>query len=160
MEIIVSFFTACLFASLVEYGVHRYQHRGIKKGTPHANHHEQNATHGILIEYWAYLWRASPVIFVTSVISYELFGITVATSWTAGLLIYIFFSAFSHEVYHTDYHLVFWSEPVHHYHHNYTPNHNFAFNFTFLDRLFGTYKHVDLPSKPVPWKKFLEVPWF
>jgi sterol desaturase/sphingolipid hydroxylase (fatty acid hydroxylase superfamily) len=159
MQFLYFFGLGLLIANFGEYWVHRLQHLHMVKGNDHADHHRDNAARGVAKEFWGYL---KPSLLPLAVIGYgcSWFGVAAVAGWVMGVVLAIAFSAVTHEVQHTNSFLVFWSKPLHHFHHNITPNHNFGFNFSLWDRMFGTYKSVPWPWLPVPWRDYRNVKWF
>ncbi|MBX4205085.1 MAG: sterol desaturase family protein [Candidatus Doudnabacteria bacterium] len=155
----MSFFAGLLMANLGEYWVHRMQHQNMVKGSDHADHHRDNAARGVFKEYWAYLRPSLAVMIPITFLNYYSLNRGVAISWFLGALIGIAFSAWTHEVQHTNPNLVFWSKPLHFFHHNHTPNHNFGFSFSLWDRMFGTYKEVSWNRVATPRSEYWKVKW-
>lgn len=159
MLFLVGFLASFILVSFAEYWLHRFQHWGLIKGDDHAEHHRANKARGILCETWAYMLPGSLGALPLTALSYWFFGVGTAEGCFAGLYGSMFFSSWCHEVQHTNPHLVFWSLPLHYFHHNYTPKRNFGFSFSLWDRLFGTYEPLGWERKAVPWKEFRKVKW-
>ena len=125
-----------------EYWVHRLLHQ--LKIAVHFNHHKENKSHGWLQEYWLYLYPAIPIIAATTLALWFLLTPPLSIGWTIGAVIHIGYSAYLHELCHTNPSLLFWMEqPIHHTHHKYGNDeisHNFSFSTTVWDKIFGTYK--------------------
>ena len=150
-----------LVGSLAEYWVHRLQHWRVFKAADHAEHHLQNAPRSWREEYWAYLKPgAAPALFGAGL--WYLLSAEASAGWMIGALGYAAFSAFTHELQHTDPNLLFWTRPVHYFHHKHNQwEYNFAFATTFWDRLFGTFKDdPEWQRKKVPLVRIFGIKWF
>ena len=159
MLYLAGFAVGCFVVSLGEYWIHRLQHWQMIKGTNNEDQHERNEARGILREYWSYVRHSSLIIIPTTFASYCWLTLDSTIGWLSGILGYMIFSAWSHEIQHTDPNLVFWSKPLHYIHHNRTPNKNFGFTFCLWDRLFRTYEAVEWKRAPIPWSDYLKVKW-
>lgn len=163
LDFIVGFLTGLLTANFGEYWVHRMLHR--MKNPIHINHHKENISHGWLHEYWQYLYPASPIILMIATVLWFTLGKFVSIGWALGVVIHIAYSAYLHELCHTNPSLLFWmKQPIHHSHHKYgneKVSNNFSFGNTFWDKLFGTYKHDDSwEPKAFTFKEFFRIKWF
>lgn len=159
MMIAISFVVGCVSTSFLEYWIHRFQHQGMVKGSAHAGHHEFNQARGILRECWSYLSGGFVIYAPITIVTYVFLTPQIAIGWLSGTFCSMAFSAWSHEVQHTDPNLVFWSLPMHYIHHNRTPNKNFGFNFPLWDKLFGTYQEVEWKYTPAPGRNLFKVRW-
>ncbi|ERN40777.1 sterol desaturase [Rubidibacter lacunae KORDI 51-2] len=136
----VSFALAFVFASLVEYWLHRLMHASARVGQRHRDHHRRNEGQGVLWEFRDYVVGslvALPVMFLVSIPS--------GSGWLLGALAYAAFSAYAHQLQHENPVKCFWMPmPVHYVHHKYGMwHHNFGLAVDWWDRIFGTYKPVD-----------------
>ena len=150
-------------ANFGEYWVHRLLHQ--MKIDVHTNHHKENKSHGWLSEYRAYLFPVSPVVIIMSVALWIFFGKLISIGWTVGVLIHIAFSAYLHELCHTNPGLLFWmKQPVHYSHHKYSSNdtsYNFSFSNTFWDKIFRTYRHDnEWQPQSFKFKELFLIKWF
>jgi len=157
-----SFICAFIFASFVEYWLHRLMHIDPRFGRdiiPHYDHHKKNTAQGVLLEFKDYS-MAIPIVFFTFFIS-----VTVGISSTAGSLVYGIFSAYAHQLQHENPVKCFWLDmPVHYVHHKYNQwDYNFGLAVDWWDKLFGTYKAVDWLSETeleISEKNPLEIKWW
>ncbi|HTQ73320.1 MAG TPA: sterol desaturase family protein [Burkholderiales bacterium] len=162
MTFLLGLFSGVLVGSLAEYWVHRLQHWRVLKAADHADHHARNAPRSWLEEYWAYV-RPGAVPVVLAAALWLPLSPWAAAGWVTGALGYGAYSAYVHELQHTDPSLAFWIErPVHYFHHKHDQReHNFAFATTVWDRLFGTFK--DDPQwrrTKMPLAKIFSIKWF
>jgi sterol desaturase/sphingolipid hydroxylase (fatty acid hydroxylase superfamily) len=159
---LLGFLPGVLVASLGEYWVHRLMHWQILKAIEHVMHHRENAPRGWLHEYWAYARPAGlPIVLVAGCFWYFL-SVEAAVGWFIGAFGYMAFTAYTHEMYHTDPNLVFWiRRPLHYFHHERDDwEHNFAFTTTLWDRLFGTFKDdPEWQRKKVPLRGIFSIRW-
>ena len=163
LHIILGIFIGVFTANFGEYWVHRLLHR--MKNDVHINHHKENKSHGWLQEYWTYLHPAIPVIIVLTSVLWFFFGLFIGIGWAIGVVVHIGFSAYLHELCHTNPSLLFWMEqPIHYNHHKYgndKVSNNFSFGNTFWDKMFGTYKPDDTwEPKTFIFKEFFRIKWF
>lgn len=134
------FVLAFLFASLVEYWVHRLMHRPLKLGQRHRDHHRRNEGQGVLWEFFDYLkgtvWVMGLMFFIS---------IPAGFGWLVGGIFYAAFSAYAHQLQHENPQACFWMVmPVHYVHHRYNQwHHNFGLAVDWWDHVFGTYKLVE-----------------
>lgn len=142
-SLILGFALGVFTASFGEYWTHRMLHR--LKIAIHFNHHKENKSHGWLQEYRMYLYPATPVILVVTTLLWFFLNPSTSIGWAIGVVAHIAFSAYLHELCHTNPNLLFWMEqPIHHTHHKHGDGEissNFSFSTTLWDKLFGTYKH-------------------
>jgi sterol desaturase/sphingolipid hydroxylase (fatty acid hydroxylase superfamily) len=135
--VIASFVLAFIFASFVEYWLHRLMHVWSWLGnrlTAHYKHHSEDASPGVLKDFQDYsigVFVFCPVFFI---------------SWTAGIgailggLFFAVFAAYTHKLQHEDPTKCFWMKaPVHYLHHKYSWYDNFGLSVDWWDRVFGTY---------------------
>lgn len=158
----IALFVGFVIGSLGEYWVHRAMHSGRLYGAEHLAHHSLNGSQGWLREYWAYLRATTHWLVLVAIPLYWYLGEACALGWLIGTFGFLAFSAYTHMAYHIDPNMVFWiRRPIHVFHHREARSrHNFGVTNTVWDHVFGTYK--DDPSwheHPVPWRKFLTVPW-
>ncbi|MBR8827655.1 MAG: sterol desaturase family protein [Gomphosphaeria aponina SAG 52.96 = DSM 107014] len=129
---------AFIFASFVEYWLHRLMHYSPKIGKRHRDHHQRNEGQGVLPEFKDYLQGGFLVAFV-------MFGVSLAAGigWFSGSLVYAAFSAYAHQLQHDNPTKCFWMKmPVHYVHHKYNQwHHNFGLALDWWDHVFGTYKY-------------------
>lgn len=161
--IALGIFLGIFTANFGEYWTHRLLHTF--NINVHFNHHKENISHGWLREYWLYLFPAIPVIAVVALVLWFLANPLLAVGWAVGAVLHIGFSAYLHELCHTNPHLLFWMEqPIHYTHHKYgdgVVSNNFSFSTTFWDKLFGTYKRDHSWKKePIKLKQLFLIKWF
>ena len=140
--ILCSFILSLIFASFVEYWLHRLMHIDPRFGRdiiPHYEHHKQNYGQGVLLEFKDYL-MALPITFFVFLIS-----VPIGISFIIGSTAYGIFSAYAHQLQHENPVKCFWMKmPVHYVHHKYNQwEHNFGLGVDWWDRVFGTYKAMD-----------------
>ena len=160
--ILCSFISGLIFASFVEYWLHRLMHIDPRFGRdiiPHYEHHKKNSAQGVLPEFKDYS-MALPITFLAFFIS-----ISVGMSFVLGSLIYGIFSAYAHQLQHENPTKCFWMKmPVHYVHHRYNQwNHNFGLAVDWWDKLFGTYKAMEWSATEeldTPTKGLLEIKWW
>jgi sterol desaturase/sphingolipid hydroxylase (fatty acid hydroxylase superfamily) len=138
--VLSSFIAAFLFASLVEYWIHRLMHLPLALGQRHRDHHRRNQGQGVIWEFLSYLKGASVLILLPFFWSW-----TIGGGWATGAIVYAAFSAYAHQLQHDNPTQCFWMKmPVHYVHHKYGMwHHNFGLGLDWWDHLFGTYKAVD-----------------
>lgn len=140
--VLISFTLAFVFASLVEYWVHRYMHFApqSKMGKVHVEHHRKNTGQGFWREFRDYLKGGFVLMFLMFPFSY-LAGL----SWMIGSLTYAVFAAYAHQMQHEDPSKCFWMKmPVHYVHHHYNQwHHNFGLGVDWWDWIFGTYQVLE-----------------
>jgi sterol desaturase/sphingolipid hydroxylase (fatty acid hydroxylase superfamily) len=128
-----------VFASLVEYVVHRLMHAGVINGQRHAEHHRDGWGQGFWPEFGDYLLPASPLLAPP-----WFFGWAIGAGWTLGALVFSAFSAYAHQLQHDSPVACRWMRmPVHYVHHrDQMWHHNFGMALDWWDRVFGTYRAV------------------
>ena len=132
------FLVAFVFASLVEYWLHRLMHiypRGI--GAVHVRHHQENTGQGFWLEFRNYVVGTAPMMATMFLFSWQ-----IGLSCTLGGLSYAAFAAYAHQLQHDNPIKCDWMEmPVHYVHHKYDQwYHNFGLAVDWWDRVFGTYQ--------------------
>ena len=140
MLIVTCFISAFIFASLVEYWLHRLMHVSERFGERHRDHHRRNEGQGVLWEFRDYIQGS----FIAMCIPF-LFSLPAGIGWFTGALVYSAFSAYAHQLQHENPIKCFWMKmPVHYVHHKYGMwRHNFGLAVDWWDHAFGTYKFVD-----------------
>jgi sterol desaturase/sphingolipid hydroxylase (fatty acid hydroxylase superfamily) len=128
-----------VFASLVEYFVHRLMHAGVINGQRHAEHHRDGWGQGFWPEFADYVLPAWPVLLPS-----WFFGAAVGAGWTLGAISFGAFSAYAHQLQHESPAACRWMPmPVHYVHHrDHMWHHNFGMALDWWDRVFGTYREV------------------
>ncbi|MDJ0588409.1 MAG: sterol desaturase family protein [Pleurocapsa sp. MO_226.B13] len=162
LQIITSFLLAFIFASFLEYWLHRLMHIDPRFGRdiiPHYNHHKENSAQGVLPEFKDY-----SMVIPVGLFSF-LISVTVGISFMSGTIVYALFSAYAHQLQHENPTKCFWLKmPVHYVHHKYNQwNHNFGLAVDWWDRVFGTYKEMDWLSEKeleIPEKGYLQLKWW
>ncbi|NJL23348.1 MAG: sterol desaturase family protein [Leptolyngbyaceae cyanobacterium SM1_3_5] len=154
------FIGAFVFASLVEYWLHRLMHVSPKVGARHRDHHRRNEAQGVLWEFRDYVVGSAIAMFAVFLFSRE-GGI----GWLLGALAYAAFSAYAHQLQHENPRKCFWMKmPVHYVHHKYGMwNHNFGLAVDWWDHVFGTYKSVEWLTEDElqrPDRSYLELRWW
>jgi len=137
----LSFFVAAfVFASLVEYWLHRLMHKSLRVGKRHRDHHRRNEGQGVLWEFLDYVKGGAVAMAPPFLISAE-----AGISWVLGAVTFAAFSAYAHQLQHENPSKCFWMKmPVHYVHHKYNMwHHNFGLAVDWWDHVFGTYKLVD-----------------
>lgn len=139
MIAIAFFISAFIFASLVEYWMHRLMHQPFKLGERHRDHHRRNEGQGVIWEFRDYV-RGSLVAMVPAFF----ISLPAGLGWTFGAIVYAAFSAYAHQLQHENPTKCFWMRmPVHYVHHKYGMwHHNFGLAVDWWDHIFGTYKLV------------------
>jgi sterol desaturase/sphingolipid hydroxylase (fatty acid hydroxylase superfamily) len=137
---VLFFIAAFIFASLVEYWIHRLMHVSPRIGAKHRDHHRRNEGQGVLWEFRDYVLGsliALPLMFLVSP--------TAGWGWLLGGIGFAAFSAYAHQLQHENPIKCFWMKmPVHYVHHKYGMwNHNFGLAVDWWDHVFGTYKTVE-----------------
>lgn len=157
---IISFITAFIFASLVEYWVHRLMHYWVRFGKRHRDHHRRNEGQGVLWEFFDYL-KGTIVMMCLPF----LMAMPVGIGWFMGGLAYAAFSAYAHQLQHENPTKCFWMiMPVHYVHHKYNQwHHNFGLAVDWWDRVFKTYQSVDWLTEEElnqPSRDYLQLRWW
>ena len=142
MLLVASFISAFIFASFVEYWLHRLMHIFPHFGrdiVPHYEHHRENTAEGVLREFKDYL------MVVPLGLGAFLISVPIGIGFVAGSIVYAAFSAYAHQLQHENPTKCIWMKmPVHYVHHKYNQwEHNFGLGVDWWDKLFGTYKAVD-----------------
>lgn len=134
------FVAAFIFASLVEYWVHRLMHRPLKLGQRHRDHHKRNEGQGVL---WEFLDYVKGTVIIMALPFF--FSIEAGLGWLLGGLVYAAFSSYAHQLQHENPTKCFWMKmPVHYVHHKFNMwHHNFGLALDWWDHIFGTYQAVD-----------------
>lgn len=144
----LAFGAALVIGSLVEYVVHRLMHARIFLYKIHAQHHQLGEGQGWLLEFKDYLLPGLAILWLGF-----LFSFWAGIGFAAGCTLYAALAAYAHQVQHEKPELVWWMpNPVHHLHHSKKMwHHNFGILVDVWDRVFGTYKKVDIgPSAERP----------
>ncbi|MBD2089858.1 sterol desaturase family protein [Microcoleus sp. FACHB-1515] len=154
------FIGAFVFASLVEYWLHRLMHASPKVGARHRDHHRRNEAQGVLWEFRDYVVGSG-----IAMLAVFLFSVEGGIGWLLGAIVYAAFSAYAHQLQHENPRKVFWMKmPVHYVHHKYGMwNHNFGLAVDWWDHVFGTYKSVEWLTEEElqrPDRGYLELRWW
>ncbi len=128
-----------LFASLLEYVVHRLMHAGVLRGQRHLDHHRDGWGQGFWPELRDYLLPGTPFIAAAWTL-----GAAIGAGWTAGCVGYGTFAAYAHQLQHDNPLACHWMRmPVHYVHHrDQMWQHNFGLAVDWWDHVFGTYQVV------------------
>ncbi len=136
--IIIAFFfvVSFIFASFVEYWIHRLMHFSPLFGKRHREHHRKNEGQGVLWEFLDYLKGSFLLMLVMFFVS-----LPTGIGWFLGSLTYAIFAAYAHQIQHDNPQLCFWMKmPIHYVHHKYNQwEHNFGLGVDWWDHIFGTY---------------------
>ena len=156
---IASFTIAFIFASFVEYWVHRLMHKSPRFGQRHRDHHKRNEGQGVLWEFWDYVKGTSVLLVLPFLISAP-----IGLGWCLGGLAYAAFSSYAHQLQHENPTKCFWMKmPVHYVHHKYNMWYeNFGLGVDWWDHIFGTYKAVDWLDETElnqPERNYLQLRW-
>ena len=162
MIILICFLLAFIFASFLEYWLHRFMHIWPWLGRDvisHYDHHRRNEGQGVIGEFKDY-FKVVLLLSWTFLISLPI-GIGVFL----GSLVYAMFSAYAHQLQHENPSKCFWLKmPVHYVHHQYNQwHHNFGLAVDWWDRVFGTYKPMEWESdrNSIPEKSgYLQIKWW
>jgi sterol desaturase/sphingolipid hydroxylase (fatty acid hydroxylase superfamily) len=154
------FALAFIFASLVEYWLHRLMHYSPKIGKRHRDHHRRNEGQGVIWEFKAYVQGS--IIFMCVMFFVSL---PAGIGWFLGSLVYAAFAAYAHQLQHDNPTKCFWMKmPVHYVHHKYNQwDHNFGLGVNWWDHIFGTYKSVEWLTEEElnqPQRGYLEMRWW
>jgi sterol desaturase/sphingolipid hydroxylase (fatty acid hydroxylase superfamily) len=158
-ELVLSALGAFVFATFVEYVVHRAMHWGLLYPEGHRYHHRTGDARTFLKDF---------VDYGIGVVIGGWFGFLISVpcgiGWALGGLVYAALASYAHQIQHADADLVFWMKrPVHRVHHDLDmTDGNFGVLVDWWDRLFGTYKPVEWPRASVPGyrlSRFLAIPW-
>lgn len=137
---LVALAIGAVFASLVEYWVHRWMHGMLMLGKKHAEHHRDGWGQGWLGEFWDYFLGSLTLIWLGF-----LYSVPAGIGFAVGATVYVAWSAYSHQIQHENPDLVFWmKQPVHYLHHkHHLWHHNYGIGIDLWDRVFGTYRVMD-----------------
>lgn len=139
---LITFISAVIFSSFVEYWVHRLMHVNPTKGlgAKHSDHHRRNEGQGFVWELLDYLKGSGFAMVIPLFFSWE-----VGLPWLIGGLSYSIFAAYAHQLQHENPTRCVWMKmPVHYVHHKYGMwYNNFGIAVDWWDHVFGTYKLVD-----------------
>ncbi|MGH8551212.1 MAG: sterol desaturase family protein [Methylococcales bacterium] len=160
IEFLLAFLIAVLYATFVEYTMHRLMHAGIVYGDQHAKHHQEDTGKGWFEEFGNYFIPSLTILwfgFLCSTVAGIGFALggTLASVW----------GAYAHQLQHENPELVFWlSRPVHHLHHKHNmAKHNFGISVDFWDRIFGTYRagkwQPEKEPSEYPLRSFVGIRW-
>ena len=161
MLVAVGFFIgAFVFASFVEYWMHRLMHFSPKVGARHTDHHKRNEGQGVVWEFRDYV-RGSAIAMLIPF----LFSVQAGIGWLLGAIAFAAFSAYAHQLQHENPTKCFWMKmPVHYVHHKYGMwHHNFGLAVDWWDHIFRTYKPVDWLTETElnqPQRGYLELRWW
>ena len=149
---------ALLEGSLSEYWIHRSMHRRGWVRRRHGEHHMAGTGQGWLGEFRDYISPALPFCALSFLPS-----LAIGVGFSAGLLLYFAFAAYSHQVQHERPELVFWMKaPVHHLHHrHHMSKHNYGIAVDIWDRCFGTYqfRHWQQRERPRDVREWFRIQW-
>ena len=137
-----------IFASFVEYWLHRLMHKVPEKCEFHVEHHREGTGQGVFKEFLEYFKVVIPLPLIIVWFSWQF-----ALCFFLGALTYAVFSAYAHQLQHDNPTQCFWMPmPVHYVHHRYNQwHHNFGLGVDWWDHVFGTYK-------PVEWREDCDEP--
>lgn len=161
MVAIASFIGAFVFASFVEYWIHRLMHlkpQGV--GKRHLDHHRRGEGQGVVWEFFDYVKGSAIAMLIPLFFSLE-----AGVGWMLGALAFAAFSAYAHQLQHENPVKCGWMKmPVHYVHHKYGQwHHNFGLGVDWWDHLFGTYKATDWLSEDelaLSKKGYAELRWW
>jgi sterol desaturase/sphingolipid hydroxylase (fatty acid hydroxylase superfamily) len=149
---------ALVEASLSEYWIHRSLHRRGWVRRRHGEHHMAGRGQGWAGEFRDYLSPALP-FFVLAFIP----SVAIGVGFSAGVVAYLAFAAYAHQLQHERPELVFWMKaPVHHLHHrHHMTRHNYGISVDIWDRCFGTYQSRQWKAQPLPRdvRAWLRIQW-
>ncbi|MEM9948209.1 MAG: sterol desaturase family protein [Cyanobacteria bacterium P01_D01_bin.36] len=151
---------AFVFASLVEYWVHRLMHIDPRFGKVHIQHHKENTGQGFWLEFRNYVVGTAPMMATMFLFSWQ-----IGLSCTLGGLSYAAFAAYAHQLQHDNPVRCDWMEmPVHYVHHKYDQwHHNFGLAVDWWDHVFGTYQPKDWLSATEleqPRQGYFQIKWW
>lgn len=158
---IACFVAAFIFASFVEYWMHRLMHfKPQSVGKRHLDHHRRNEGQGVVWEFFDYIKGSFFAILPVFFISLE-----AGTGWALGAVAYAAFSAYAHQLQHENPTKCFWMKmPVHYVHHKYGQwHHNFGLAVDWWDHIFRTYKPTDWLTEEElsrSERNYLELRWW
>lgn len=149
---------ALLEGSLSEYWIHRAMHRRGWARRRHGEHHMAGTGQGWLGEFRDYISPALPFCVLSFIPS-----LAIGVGFSAGLVLYFAFAAYSHQVQHERPELVFWMKaPVHHLHHrHHMSRHNYGIGVDIWDRWFGTYqfRRWQQRERPRDVREWFRIQW-
>lgn len=150
---------AFIFASFVEYWMHRAMHKFPKTFKTHTQHHAKNTGQGVFWEFISYLKGS----FLAMLVPF-LYSAQAGFAWSLGAIIYAAFASYAHQVQHDNPKYCVWMKmPVHYVHHKYNQwHHNFGLGVDWWDFVFGTYQPVPGEVKSeekLPASGYLQVKW-
>ncbi|MGJ3247538.1 MAG: sterol desaturase family protein [Elainellaceae cyanobacterium] len=156
----ICFIGAFVFASLVEYWMHRLMHANARVGQRHRDHHKRNEGQGVIWEFFDYIKGGLVAMVIPFFISWE-----AGIGWFLGATAFAAFSAYAHQLQHENPTKCFWMKmPVHYVHHKYNMwYHNFGLAVDWWDHVFGTYKPVEwITDDELKLQKhsYLELRWW
>jgi sterol desaturase/sphingolipid hydroxylase (fatty acid hydroxylase superfamily) len=142
MQSVACFIFGFIFASFLEYWVHRLMHLWPKFGngiTAHYGHHRSNTSKGFFKDFMDFSLVAILVL-PTFLISLSV-GIIMVLATVA----FAAFASYAHQIQHNNPTKCFWMKmPVHYIHHqNNQWDSNFGLAVDWWDHVFGTYKSVE-----------------
>jgi sterol desaturase/sphingolipid hydroxylase (fatty acid hydroxylase superfamily) len=145
MQLIACFIFAFIFASFLEYWIHRLMHLSSMFGskiTNHYGHHRSNTTKGFFGDFLDF------GLGVFLVIPAFLISLPVGIVVVLGTITFAAFAAYAHQIQHYNPTKCFWMKmPIHYVHHqNNQWDCNFGLAVDWWDRIFGTYKLVEFNS--------------
>ncbi len=156
----ILFLAALVYSSLLEYWVHRLAHQGWLFKDAHWSHHTSNRTEGFL---WEYLYGSRLVLMYFGWPGF-VFGVGAGLVFLSGVMTYLAFAVYTHELLHTHPEQVFWMPcPVHTLHHRHQRGEdNFGVATDVWDRVFGTYAAAaGAPVRGrVSVRKLLGIKWY
>ncbi len=163
LQCCVFFAAAATGGSLFEYLVHRMMHRSPFMAAAHRRHHERNATGGVLHEFLEHC-RGVPVALALGALVVAFVSIASGVAFFLGATAYGAWSAYAHELQHTNPKQCFWLRmPIHYVHHNHGMwHHNFGVGTDLWDRVFGTYRRVEWlgeQERAMPDRGALDLRW-
>ncbi len=158
LVIVAAALVAVLFATLVEYFIHRGMHWGFIYPEGHRRHHEQNEARTFLLDFVDYGSAALLVGWLGFLIS-----VPAGIGWALGAAAYTVLASYAHQLQHANAALVFWMKrPVHRLHHNHDMTEgNFGVLVDWWDRVFGTYTPIEYPHQAGPrrLRDYMAIPW-
>ena len=157
---LVAFCIAIVYATFVEYTMHRLMHARVVFGDQHLAHHREGTGNCWLEEFLNYSIPALSVVWFGF-----LYSIAAGIGFMIGGFLAAAWAAYAHQLQHEHPELTFWlPRPIHYLHHKHKMwNYNFGISVDFWDRVFGTYKAADwVPSgtpSSYPLTSFLQIQW-
>jgi sterol desaturase/sphingolipid hydroxylase (fatty acid hydroxylase superfamily) len=146
MLLLSCFIFAFIFASFLEYWVHRLMHLYPKFGNEiaHYGHHRSNTAKGFLLD-WLDFSLVSLLLLPAFLVS-----LSIGIAMTSGAIVFAGFASIAHQIQHNNPDKCFWMKmPIHYVHHqNNQWDSNFGLTVDYWDRVFKTYKPIELlPEK-------------